>query len=139
MTGDLWILRGLPGAGKSTVAKALAELGLGGSGSEAIVCEADDYMVSSERRYRFNRKQLQKAHGACMGKCEALMEASEPLVIVSNTATQRWELKHYYKLARRYDYRVFSLIVENRHRGTSIHNFFYERIEQMRDHFDIQL
>jgi plasmid replication initiation protein len=60
-------------------------------------------------------------------------------VIVSNTFTQEWEMKGYYELAEKYGYRVFSLIVENRHGGTNVHEVPEESLEKMRNRFEILL
>jgi len=142
---DLIILRGLPGSGKSTLASLLASkdasipVALERLFTGSIVCEADDYMVNSEGRYCFDRKRLKKAHGSCILKCEMLMDCDAPMVIVSNTLTQKWELKAYYKLALKYDYRVFSLIVENRHGGESIHDVYPENLLKMRERFETKL
>ena len=36
-------------------------------------------------------------------------------IVVSNTFTMEWEMEPYYELAKKYGYKVFSIIVENRH------------------------
>jgi hypothetical protein len=54
-----------------------------------------------------------------------------PEIVVSNTFTQEWELADYYKLAEQYGYKVFSLIVENRHGGKDVHGVPEEKLVQM--------
>ena len=65
-------------------------------------------------------------------------DTSERL-IVSNTFTQEWEMKPYFDLAERYDYRVYSLIVENRHDGVNEHGVPADKLEQMKNRFNIKL
>jgi hypothetical protein len=58
---------------------------------------------------------------------------------VSNTFTQEWEMQPYYDLAKEYGYMVFSIIVENRHGGKNVHNVPEDKINQMRDRFQVKL
>ena len=67
------------------------------------------------------------------------MESSIPKIAVSNTFTQEWEMKPYFELAEKYGYMVFSVIVENRHGGVNQHNVPEEKIEQMKNRFEIKL
>jgi phenolic acid decarboxylase len=60
-------------------------------------------------------------------------------IVVSNTFTQEWEMEVYYKLAEQYGYRVYSLIVENRHNGINEHGVPEDKLEQMRNRFQIKL
>jgi hypothetical protein len=59
--------------------------------------------------------------------------------VVSNTLTTEKELKPYYELAEKYNYTVFSLIVENRHGGTNVHNVPEETLDKMEKRFSIKL
>ena len=43
------------------------------------------------------------------------------------------------ELAKLYNYKVFSLIVENRHGNKNIHDVPQETIDRMRKRFDISL
>jgi hypothetical protein len=45
----------------------------------------------------------------------------------------------YFGLAKQYGYKVFTIIVENRHDGENIHNVPEEKIKQMANRFEIQL
>jgi phenolic acid decarboxylase len=63
----------------------------------------------------------------------------EHKVVVSNTFTQEWEMEAYYKLAEMYGYRVYSLIVENRHGGVNEHGVPQETLTKMRDRFEVKL
>jgi hypothetical protein len=67
------------------------------------------------------------------------MVDDEPIVIVSNTFTQEWEMKIYYELAELHGYRVHSIIMENRHEGINEHNVPVDKLEQMKNRFEVKL
>jgi len=48
-------------------------------------------------------------------------------------------MEAYYLLAQELGYTVFSLIVENRHGGVNEHGVPEEKLEQMRNRFEIKL
>jgi hypothetical protein len=62
-----------------------------------------------------------------------------PEIVVSNTFTQEWEMDWYFKIAKKYDYKVFSIIVENRHGGKNVHGVPDEKLEIMKNRFEISL
>ena len=125
---ELYLLRGLPGSGKSTLAKSL-----GGKHFEA-----DMYFVR-DGEYQFDVTKLKEAHEWCRSSVGGLMINEEPELVVSNTFTQEWEMKPYFDLARNYGYRVYSLIVENRHGGVNEHGVPEDKLEQMKNRFEIKL
>jgi hypothetical protein len=45
----------------------------------------------------------------------------------------------YYEMAERYNYRVFSVIVENRHGNINVHDVPEEKVKQMTERFEISL
>ena len=131
---ELFLLRGLPGSGKSTLAKSLG----------GITLEADRYFEDADGNYEFDASKLKNAHNYCQSQCRAWMrtdgkEVNVDRIVVSNTFTQEWEMKNYYELAEEYGYRVYSLIVENRHNGVNQHNVPADKIEQMRNRFEVKL
>jgi predicted kinase len=135
---NLILLRGLPGSGKSTFAKTMW--------SELVVCEADDYFIDEETgEYKFNQRDLPKAHNWCRFRVETFMkdnivnEQFYPNIVVSNTFTQEWEMKEYFELAEKYGYRVYTLIVENRHGNKSVHNVPDATMGNMLNRFEIKL
>lgn len=137
---NLYLVRGLPGSGKSTLALTLA------NGSDFLVCEADKYFVNKETgEYSFDASKIKDAHEWCRATVEMYMHDSTmnnqfyTTVVVSNTFTQEWEMAAYYELAKKYGYRVTSIIVENRHGGKNIHDCPDDKIEIMRKRFQIQL
>lgn len=125
---ELILLRGLPGSGKSTLAKSL-----GGKHFEA-----DMYFVR-DGEYQFDGTKLKEAHEWCRSSVGGLMINEEPKLVVSNTFTQEWEMKPYFDLAKNYGYRVYSLIVENRHGGVNEHGVPEDKLEQMKNRFEVKL
>jgi predicted kinase len=131
---ELILLRGLPGAGKSTFAQFFRTL---------YWFEADKYFEDEDGNYNFDPTKLRNAHQWCKDRVEFVMNAPNgfppELVVVSNTFTQEWEMEEYYELAKKYGYRVYSVIVENRHGSKNIHNVPEEKLEQMKNRFEIKL
>jgi predicted kinase len=129
---ELFLLRGLPGAGKSTLANSI-----GGTW-----VEADHYFLNENGEYEFDASKLKHAHKWCQDSVEESMNFQSNKIVVSNTFTMEWEMQPYYDLAEKYGYKVFSLIVENRHgesENTNIHNVPKEKIDNMRERFQIKL
>ena len=133
---NLYLLRGLPGSGKSTLANQIGDTHF----------EADMYFINENGEYIFNGADIKKAHQWCQSQVELAMiqnhityglDSSD--IVVSNTFTQGWEMELYYKLAESYGYRVFSLIVENRHGGENIHGAPADKIQIMKDRFEVKL
>jgi predicted kinase len=135
----LIILRGLPGAGKSTLAKHIVD-------SDFLICEADKYFVDEETGvYNFDSNKLKDAHKWCQDKVENYMKDSlindqfYRKIVISNTMTMEWEMKPYFVLAEKYGYTIFTVIVENRHGGKNIHDVPEDKLEIMRNRFEFKL
>lgn len=129
----LFIVRGIPGSGKSTFAKTLV--------GEKDYChkEADMYFVDREGNYKFEPLKIKAAHEWCQEEIEFLMKYEHSRIAVSNTFTQEWEMEPYYELAKKYGYTVFSIIVENRHGGVNEHGVPDDKLEIMKNRFSIKL
>lgn len=130
---ELILLRGLPGSGKTTLAKMLV--------GDKDYChkEADMYFMDNEGNYKFNPAKLKDAHNWCREEIEFVMKYEHSPVVVSNTFTQEWEMESYYKLAEQYGYRIHSLIVENRHGSKSVHDVPDVSMGNMLNRFEIKL
>jgi predicted kinase len=129
----LYIVRGIPGSGKSTFAKSLV--------GEKKHChkEADMFFIGENGNYNFDVTKIKQAHKWCQDEIESLMRHNHTLLVVSNTFTQEWEMEPYFELAKKYGYKVFTVIVENRHGGTNEHNVPEDKIEQMKNRFEYKL
>jgi len=125
----LFLIRGICGAGKSTFAKTIG----------GIVLEADQYFIDPKtQEYKFDVSKLKDAHADCQRRCAEWMKIGHQIV-VSNTFTQEWEMKPYFDMAEKYGYKVFSIIVENRHGGKNEHGVPDDKLEIMRNRFEIKL
>jgi adenylate kinase family enzyme len=124
------LIRGLPGSGKSTVAKLF---------DKALHFEADMYFLDADGNYQFDASKIKNAHNWCRHSVMDAMKEGHPIVVVSNTFTQEWEMEVYYLLAEELGYRVTSMIVENRHEGKNIHGCPDDKIEQMKTRFEFKL
>jgi predicted kinase len=95
MANTLYIVRGLPGAGKTTRALALA------AEIDAGHASADDYFTDEDGIYRFDPRDLPAAHAECQDKARKFLTHGLP-VVVHNTFTQGWELTPYVEMARKF-------------------------------------
>ena len=134
--GELILLRGLPGAGKSTLAKVILQFR---ETDEPEVLSADDFFVNENGEYEFDAQKIKEAHQYCQFRCSERMRQQKAKIVVANTFTQEWEMKVYYDIAERYNYRVHTVIVENRHGSQNVHGVPDDKLQQMKDRFEIKL
>lgn len=134
--GDLILLRGVPGSGKTTLGEVILNCP---QPTSSKVISADDFFTDEDGNYNFDATKLKEAHNSCQQKCAESMKLGLYRVVVANTFTQEWEFEPYYKMAERYNYRVHSVIVENRHGNTNVHGVPEEKLQQMRDRFQTKL
>lgn len=135
-TKNLILVRGVSGSGKTTFARLM---GLG-IGLDTPIFSADDYFENDESgEYEFDPGRLRFAHEDCQLKTENAMKLEFEDIFVANTFTREWEMEAYIKLAEKYGYRVFSIIVENRHGGENVHDVPVETIKAQKDRFEIKL
>jgi predicted kinase len=125
---ELFLLRGVPGAGKSTLAKSLGGMHI----------ESDKYFMDGDE-YKFDPSKLKDAHAWCQNAVKVWTKNGVEKIVISNTFTQEWEIDYYFELAKEHGYRVYSLIVENRHGNKDIHNVPEEKLVQMKQRFEIKL
>lgn len=95
MVPVLFVVRGIPGSGKSTTADKICDL----------VYSADDYFVGEDGVYRFDGTKLKVAHERCQELVRYAISCGDS-VAVANTFTQRWEMEPYLRMAAEYGSRV---------------------------------
>ena len=114
----LTLIRGLPGSGKTTLAKQLGVLHV----------EADMYFMR-DGKYQFDRAKIGFAHDWCAAVAEKALSAGMD-VVVANTFVQHWEMKKYLALAGVYGAEVEVIVAIGSYE--SVHAVPAEVIERMR-------
>jgi len=101
----LIILRGLPGSGKTYLAKQL-------TAQNGIVLSTDDYFMENGV-YKFNPKKLKEAHLWNQQRAKEAMENGESLIVIDNCNIRKWEAKPYSKAGQLYGYTITFQSVES--------------------------
>jgi len=134
MHKSLILLRGLPGSGKTSLAKILNEEG------KYPVLSIDDYFTNTETgAYKFEFEKNHLAYKSCEERTKALMKKGLKKIFLDNTFTLEWEMEPYFKMAAEFGYRVFVITIENRHGGKNIHNISNEQLKKMAEKYKVVL
>ena len=97
----LFIIRGLPGSGKTTFAEKLKSDGI-----VSDVVEADHFMTDQNGNYKFDAKMLERCHQECQMWTKYYLDLGRD-VAVANTFTRKWEILPYIKMG--YDYTIVEM------------------------------
>ena len=103
-----YILRGLSGTGKSTLAKALGN-------KDSIFSTDDLFMVDGE--YQFDPSKLGEYHAENLRLATEFMERFAPyttpaICVIDNTNTQHWEYEKYIEAAKENGFMVQIISVD---------------------------
>ncbi len=130
---SLILIRGLPGAGKSTLAKTLAD-------DKWPVYSIDSYFTDSVTgMYFFEFDKNHLAYKNCEKQVERAMNENVSRIFVDNTFTLEWELEPYFRLASQFGYSVHTVTVENRHHSKNTHGISEQQIYKMAEKYKVVL
>ena len=115
----LLLVRGLPGSGKTTIAKSIPNF---------VHLEADQYF-EKDGQFAFQREKLPDAHAWCLQRTKEELDAGRS-VVVSNTFTRNVEMQPYFQLG------YPAMVVEATGRWKSTHGVPDNIIELMRQKWE---
>lgn len=97
---SLILVRGLPGAGKSTFAHAYAAKMLAESREPATTLSADDYFTDQDGDYHWDPRLLAQAHRSCQERTFHALDYGNS-AIVANTFSTKKEFEPYLRMIDR--------------------------------------
>tara|TARA_Y100001970_G_C14232221_1_gene859378 strand:+ start:1058 stop:1552 length:495 start_codon:yes stop_codon:yes gene_type:complete len=159
---ELILVRGVSGAGKTSFVETMMFLHQQYDNTIVEEVSADKYFIDEDGIYNFKKHELPLAHKFSQDCVKMLMsniakhednarsvndyinpkifyKKFNHFIFVHNTFTQEWEMKPYYELAKIYNYKVTTIIIENRHESKSIHDVPEIAIQSQKDRFEIML
>ena len=131
MNKHLYLIRGVSGSGKTSFVTSIAQ------STDRVIC-TDDFFTNEFGEYIFDPTKLKENHLECQKKVGEWLSRGKQ-VFVHNTFTCEWEMTPYFTLAETFGYKVFTLIVENRHKGTSVHDVPDDVLESQKERFETVL
>lgn len=123
---ELILIRGLPGSGKSTMARALHKVGFGWF-------EADMFFVDVNGEYHYDREKVKDAHEWCQREAFKTLSDGKS-VVVSNTFTRLFEMEPYFDMAKTFS--IEPRIVEATGNWPNVHGVPAEVVEKMRQRWE---
>jgi predicted kinase len=130
---NLILLRGLPGSGKTTLAKILA-------GTQWPSFSVDDFFTDPRTNaYIFRFEDNHLAYKACLSNTEQAMNEQIEKIFIHNTFTLEWEMEPYFQLAKQHNYQIHVATVEHRHQGFNHHGVTPEQLQKMAEKYKVTL
>lgn len=121
---QLVLIRGLPGSGKSTMARSM---------STHAHYEADMYFTDASGVYRYDAGRIKDAHEWCQRQTFNAL-ANGKSVVVSNTFTRRFEMAPYFKMAKTLGIDI--RVIEARGNWPNVHGVPADVVDRMRKRWE---
>lgn len=133
--GTIFIMRGLPGVGKSVLADVLRVINSG-----SVILSADDYFKEG-----FDKDKIKDAHEWNFERFKKAVESKCPNIIVDNSNVKKYHYHHYLDYGQRHNYLVSVVTIP--HNDVSdrelfernIHSVSRETIRRMRKEFEWEI
>jgi len=141
---SLVLLRGLPGSGKTSfgnfIKNLIPEDTESFSDEDFDFIDYENFFINPlDGSMNFNPEMLKDSFEWCINECRIAMVKNKKGIMVSYYFIQDKEMDVYYEMAKNYGYRVFSLVVESKHQGSSDKGLGEDVIQRMRKKFDVNL
>lgn len=120
----LLLVRGVPGSGKTTLAKIMHDF---------YHVEADMYFVNEAGYYLYDHTKIGLAHDWCQRKAAQWLEKGWN-VVVSNTFTRLWEMEPYIKMAATLGAELEVVVCTGNF--VNVHGCPEASVKKMRDRFE---
>lgn len=134
MTQQLYLIRGLPGSGKTTLAQHMLDAMQGGG----YHCEADQFFLQSNGHkevYNFDRRFLGAAHDECYGKSMRYLREGRNVIVANQFSTAR-ELNRYIDGVKRCGLKVEVTVIRCSGNFKSPHGVPQKVIDKMAERFE---
>ncbi|MDE3270763.1 AAA family ATPase [Pseudoalteromonas sp. G4] len=122
---QVFILRGLPGSGKSHYAHSLCDEMVKGDEAQFVVCSTDDFFIT-DGEYRFDKAKLSEYHNLNLARFIRALSQQIPLVILDNTNIKKWEFAAYAEAAHALGYQVKEVVV-GEIKDKAMQHLYYQR------------
>jgi len=126
--GKLILVRGIPGSGKSTIGRQIAD-----ADQSYVHYEADMFFMQKDGTYAWRADQIKEAHAWCQANVKQAMQ-DEMNVVVTNTFTRLWEMDAYILMAEQYGYEVEIQVATGNYQN--IHQVPEEQVRRMQERFE---
>lgn len=121
---ELVLIRGLPGSGKTSLAKMM-------TGHEHL--EADQFFTSHDGTYIYDQEKVKDAHEWCQRETMRAL-ANGKNVVVSNTFTRRFEMEPYFRMCESLG--ILTVVIETRGNYPNVHGVDDEMLDRMRNRWE---
>lgn len=151
--GNLILVRGVPGSGKSLFSQIMCSYDNSGADRQFTShISTDTFFTDDHGVYKYDPSKLVDNHAKCQSYVKDIMKHTDRVLnysvpyerycdcmFVHNTFTKEWEMANYNDMADEYGWRVFTIIVENRHKSQTVHGVPEETIKSMKERFEVIL
>lgn len=125
---NLVLIRGLPGSGKSTIAKSFSD--------DFVHLETDMFWYDANGNYNFDISRIKEAHEWCQRVTHKNLEVGFD-TIVSNTFTTKKELKPYFDIAK--EFGIVPNVILCQNQWQNVHNVPQEALDRMKARFEYDI